>query len=145
MADTVTTQILENGNRLAVYKFTNVSDGTGETAVVKVDATSAGPLGVKVQGQTFYPGIHLKVAEIKYSVFSMGLRIQWVATTAVDMLVLQATDHWELLNNRMGFGGLYVPAGTTGATGSIQFTTVGAAVGSGYTIIMTVTKGAPQS
>lgn len=145
MADTVTSQLLENGQRLVVYKFTNLSDGTGEAGVVKVDATATGPLGIIVQGQTFYPGTNLKIVEIKYSVFSMGLRIQWVATSAVDCLVLQATDHWKILDERMGFGGLYVPSGTTGATGSIQFTTVGAASGSGYTIIMTLTKGVPQS
>jgi hypothetical protein len=145
MADTVTTQILENGNRLVVMKFTNSSDGTGESGVVKVNATSTGPLGIVVQGQNFYPGVHLKVVEIKYSVFSMGLRIQWVATSDLDMLVLQATDHWKFLDERMGFGGIYVPSGTTGATGSIAFTTVGAASGSGYTVVMTMTKGVPQS
>ena len=66
MADVVTTQILENGQRFAIVKFTNVSDGTGETGVVKVDATSTGPYGVSVQGQTFYPGLHIKVVELKY-------------------------------------------------------------------------------
>lgn len=145
MADTVTSQLLENGMRLAVWKFTNLSDGTGETGVTKVDATASGSMGVVRQGQTFYPGVHLKIVEIKYSVFSMGLRIQWHATSNVDCLVLQATDHWKILDERMGFGGLYVPTGTTGATGSIDFTTVGAATGSGYTIIMTLTKGVPQS
>jgi hypothetical protein len=145
MADTVTSQILENGQRLVVYKFTNASDGTGENNVTKVDATATGPLGVIVQGQTFYPGTHLKIVEIKYSVFSMGLRIQWVANANVDALVLQATDHWKFLDERMGFGGIYVPSGTAGATGSISFTTVGAAAGSGYTVVMTLTKGVPQS
>lgn len=145
MADTVTSQLLDNGPRLAVYKFTSVSDGTGENGVIKVNATSSGSLGVVVQGQTFYPGTHLKLIEIKYSVFSMGLRIQWEATANLDMLVLQATDHWIFLNERTGFGGLYVPSGTAGATGSIAFTTVGAANGSGYTIIMTLVKGIPQT
>lgn len=145
MADTVTSQLLDNGPRLVVYKFTGLSDGTGENGVIKVNATSTGPLGVNVQGQTFYPGIHLALVEIKYSVFSEGLRIQWEATSNVDMLVLQATDHWIFLNERTGFGGLTPPAGLAGATGSIAFTTVGAASGSGYTIIMTLTKNVPQS
>lgn len=145
MADTVTSQLLVNGPRNVVYKFTNISDGTGESGVTKVNATSSGPLGVTVQGQTFYPGVNLKIAAIKYSVFSMGLRIQWVASSALDALVLQATDHWTFLNERDGFAGLYVPSGTVGATGSIQFTTVGAASGSGYTIIMMLNKGIPQT
>jgi hypothetical protein len=145
MADVVTSQLLENGPRFAIYKFTNVSDGTGESGVTKVDATSSGPLGVVVQGSTYYPGTHLKVVDVKYSVFSMGLRIQWVASSALDMLVLQATDHWQMLDERGGFGGLYVPPATAGATGSISFTTVGAATGSGYTIIMKLVKAIPQS
>lgn len=144
MADSVTSQLLENGPRFAVYKFTNVSDGTGEAGVVKVNATSTGPLGVLVQGRTFYPGTHLKLVEIKYSVFSMGLRVQWEGTPDTDMLVLQATDHWELLNQRQGFGGLYAPTSIS-PTGSIKFTTIGAGIGSGYTILMTLTKGIPQS
>ena len=45
MADAVTTQILENGNNWWSYSFTNLSDGTGESGVVKVDGSAAGPLG----------------------------------------------------------------------------------------------------
>ena len=29
MADAVTTQLIEDGDRLVIYKFTNISDGTG--------------------------------------------------------------------------------------------------------------------
>ena len=36
MVDTVTTQTLLDGERLVIMKFTNVSDGTGETAVNKI-------------------------------------------------------------------------------------------------------------
>ena len=46
MADAVTSQTIQDGARHAVLKFTNVSDGTGESAVVKVDvsALSADPM-----------------------------------------------------------------------------------------------------
>ena len=37
MADTVTSQTIQDGERVAIMKFTNVSDGTGESAVKKVD------------------------------------------------------------------------------------------------------------
>ena len=36
MADTVTTQTIQDGDKIAIMKFTNVSDGTGESAVKKL-------------------------------------------------------------------------------------------------------------
>ena len=40
MADAVTSQTLIDGPTHAVMKFTNVSDGTGESAVTKVDVSA---------------------------------------------------------------------------------------------------------
>jgi hypothetical protein len=40
MADAVATQILVDDTRRAVFKFTNISDGTGETGVVKIDVSA---------------------------------------------------------------------------------------------------------
>ena len=40
MADAVTSQTIQDGERKAVLKFTNVSDGTGESNVVKVDVSA---------------------------------------------------------------------------------------------------------
>ena len=40
MADAVTTQTIIDGPREAVLKFTNVSDGTGESAVAKIDVST---------------------------------------------------------------------------------------------------------
>ena len=53
MADAVTSQTIQDGERKAVLKFTNISDGTGEANVVKVDvsaltANSAGKACTKV-------------------------------------------------------------------------------------------------
>jgi hypothetical protein len=47
MADTVTSQTIQDGDKIAVLKFTNASDGTGESAVKKVDvsALSSNSLG----------------------------------------------------------------------------------------------------
>lgn len=136
MADTVSTQIIQNGARNIVVKFTNLSDGTGESAVTKVNATSSGPYGVSVKGQTFYPGIHLTVWKIEYDVKAMGLRIQWDATSAQDMVNLGPE------NGRMDYGfagGLTVPV-ITGATGSILFTTTGAMANSSYTVVLHLKK-----
>ena len=40
MADTVTSQTIQDGERKAVLKFTNISDGSGESAVTKVDVSA---------------------------------------------------------------------------------------------------------
>ena len=40
MADTVTSQTIQDGERLAILKFTNESDGTGESSVKKVDVSA---------------------------------------------------------------------------------------------------------
>ena len=40
MADAVASQTILDGERLAVLRFTNVSDGTGESNVAKVDVSA---------------------------------------------------------------------------------------------------------
>ena len=40
MADAVTSQTLIDGDLYAVMKFTNISDGSGESAVTKVDVSA---------------------------------------------------------------------------------------------------------
>ena len=40
MADAVASQTILDGERLAVLRFTSVSDGTGESNVVKVDVSA---------------------------------------------------------------------------------------------------------
>lgn len=145
MADAVTTHILENGPRNWAYSFTNLSDGTGESAVVKVDGSSAGPLGVIVGGQTFYPTSHLKITEIEYDIKGMALEIIWDATTPQNVMVLGGFGKL----NFKPYGGIAQVGSTgtilTGATGKIKFTTLGAMANSGYTVVMRGTKGVPQS
>ena len=145
MADAVTTHILENGPRFIVVKLTNFSDATGEIGVTKINATSAGPYGVTVGGQVFYPGIHLAITSIWFSVAAMALRLQWHATSNVDIVTLTQSDNWHFLDHRGGFGGLTPPTGVTGITGSIDFTTAGQVANSAYTVILKLTKNVPQA
>jgi len=146
MADAVTTQIIANGPRNWGYVFTNLSDGTGESGVVKVDGSASGPLGVLLQGATIYPAAHIKIIEIEFSVKGMGLAIIWDATTPQNAIYL-ASDSSGRLDFRK-FGGLAAVGATgvplTGATGKIKFSTDGAMLNSGYTIYMRGTKGIPQ-
>jgi len=146
MVDTVASQTLENGSQWYRAKFTNFSDGVGETAVVKVDPTSgyAGTtgvsLGVNFAGNVLFPGVHLKLMRMTYTVSGMTLQIDWDATSDVTMWFLQGYGKLDFQK----LGGLYVPqsggAPVTGATGKILFTTQGAGAGSSYTVDMTFKK-----
>jgi len=40
MADAVASQTIFDGERTAIMKFTDISDGTGENKVVKVDVSA---------------------------------------------------------------------------------------------------------
>ena len=61
MADTVTSQTIQDGARRVTMSFTNVSDGSGESSVTKVDVsalesdpmTGAACNGVSIETITF--------------------------------------------------------------------------------------------
>lgn len=141
MADVTTSTLLENGPRNWSYRLTNFSDGTGETGITKVDGSASGPLGVAIAGQTLYPGVHIKITEIRFQLTDMSLRIQWDASVATDAWFLTAGAD---TNNFKRVGGIFIPVGLAGATGKILFTTVGQQVNSSYAIVMYGTKGIHQ-
>jgi hypothetical protein len=124
LADAVSSQTLIDGNKNAVMKFTNTSDGTGESAVLKVDvsALSGAPTRVKIN-------------KIKYSVVGMVARLLWDATTDVTIVDLQGDGCLDCED----FGGLYNNAGT-GVTGDILLTTSGHTAGDSYSIILEMEK-----
>lgn len=124
MADAVASQTIVNGTRNVVMKFTNVSDGTGESAVKKVDASD---LGATV----------LRIDRVHFSTSGMAVRILWDATTDVDALVL-AADQTGCLDFTV-FGGLQNNAGA-GITGDINFTTIGHSSGDVYSIVLEMSK-----
>lgn len=124
MADAVTSQTILDGARNVVMKFTNLSDGTGESAVKKVDAA------VLAGAPT-----NLKVSKIHYSVTGMVVTLLWDATTDVRMVDL-AGDGWFDFRD---FGGL-TNNGGSGVTGNINLTTTGHSVGDNYTIVMEMQK-----
>lgn len=141
MADVVNSLLVENGPRNWGYQLTSFSDGTGETGVVKVDGSATGPLGVLIAGQTFYPGIHLKIREIRFQVTDMSVRLQWDATTPRDIVTLSPGADTLKFEK---FAGLFIPPGLTGATGKILLTTEGQQVNSSYMIAFWGTKGIQQ-
>jgi hypothetical protein len=130
MVDAVTTQILVDDTRRAVFKFTNISDGTGETGVVKIDVSALDPY----QGK---PCTSVAIQTLDAITSGMGVNMLWDATTDVICLTLGENDFVSFNFSR--FGGLTNNAGL-GKTGDLLFTTIGAASGDRYTIVMEVQK-----
>jgi hypothetical protein len=128
MADTVTTQTLVSNRRRLVLKITNQSDGTGESAVNKVDVSAFGCTRVRIR-------------KINYSVGGMRVSLHWAATTPVEIITLQPGEGNLCFDK---FGGLVNNAGT-GITGDITLTTNGATAGDSYSIILDMTKAGTRS
>lgn len=125
MADTVTTQVIENLplQRRKTYQFTGVSDGTGEAAVAKID----------ISGLTGAPTA-VKILKIEYSIsYAMSIKIGFDHTTDDFVAVLSGQGCLDYTNR----GGLKDP-GSAGGTGDIIFTTVGAASTDTYTILLEI-------
>ena len=126
MADSVASQTLLDGAKNVVMKFTNVSDGTGESAVTKVDVSALAGAPSEV-----------RIDRIFFSTSGMAVRILWDATADVDAFLIAADQTCEL--DFREFGGLKNNAGA-GKTGDIQFTTIGHSAGDVYSIILHMSK-----
>ena len=132
MADAVTSQTLIDGARTTVMAFTNVSDGNGESAVAKVDASAlqgmAGPGGSSVSTD-------IRISQVWYSVDGMNVDILWNASTNVLALSLFSDGHLDFRS----FGGLQNNA-ASGRDGDILFTNRNHSSGDTYSIILELTK-----
>jgi len=131
MADAVTSQTIQDGERKAVLKFTNISDGTGEAAVKKIDvsalsANSAGSACTEVA-----------VAKIWWQCVGMGVELLNDATT--DTLIIGLSPDSNGFHDYSDFSGIPNDAGD-GKTGDVMFTTIGASSSDTYTVIVEVLK-----
>jgi len=120
MADAVASQTLLDGPGLCVIKCTNVSDGTGESAVVKVDVSGLTPAPSRVS-----------IKRIVASTSGMGVRILWDATTDVVCFLVAQDQTIDLT-----FDPPLVNNSGDGITGDVSFTTIGHTSGDTYTIIL---------
>lgn len=127
MADAVTTQTLIEDARKLVLKLTNVSDGTGEAAVTKVDVSTFTQNGVALTG--------VRIEKIVYSTVGMSVLLYWDATA--DVLA------WTLPADASGcvcFDPPLVNNAGAGVTGDLQLTTTGHTAGDAYSIILHLAK-----
>jgi hypothetical protein len=136
MADAVTSQTLSDGDRIAVVKFTNISDGTGESSVEKVDisALAASNTGLTPSRAT--------IEQIWYDIGGMRVALEWNATSNVVAAVLGGSAAAGNVNGHMdfrSFGGLKNTE-ASGANGDIDLTTHGHTNHDHYTIVMQLRK-----
>lgn len=131
MADAVTSQTILDGERLFIAKFTNFSDGTGETNVIKIDVSTLNPnsFGLACNG--------VKLNKIYGTTHGMEVRILWDATT--DQFAWQIPQNSNYLMDFSSFGGIPNNAGA-GKTGNLLFSTADASAGDMYTIVLECLK-----
>jgi len=131
VADTVTSQTIQDGERKAVMRFTNISDGTGESAVVKVDVSA---LSSNSAGDAC---TEVSVAKIWWQCVGMGVELLNDATA--DTLIIGLSPDSNGYHDYSDFTGIPNNAGA-GKTGDIVFTTIGASNTDTYTVILELIK-----
>ena len=136
MADAVTSQTLSDGDRIAVMKFTNLSDGNGEASVKKVDVSA---LAANSAGAT--PAL-ASIEQIWYDIGGMRVSLEWNATTNVVAAVLggsAAAGPGSGYMDFRSFGGLKNTL-ASGYDGDIDLTTSGHTNLDHYTIVLQLRK-----
>lgn len=127
MTDVVDSKVIHSGRRYGLH-LTNVSDGTGESAVAKVDiSTLRDPRGAVAT--------YTAIDRIEYNIQGFtSVRLFWDHTTDDEIAVLPTGSgvlDWSVA------GGNVDPK-TTGGTGDVLLTTAGAVSGATYDITIWV-------
>ena len=127
MADTVTTQTIADTSGVKfVTKLTNLSDGTGETLVKKVDASEL----------TFMTEDgNRKISKIWFSVNTANskssVEVLWDGTTNSTAMFLNGSGHFDFRPS-----GDEIPNNAGTPTGDVLISTNNFASGDNYTIIV---------
>lgn len=122
--DTVVTKTIRNAGGKYALLFGNASDGTGESAVVKV--STAAMAGTPTQ---------MEITKLKWSVQGMAVSVLYDAGTDDRVAILTGDGELSELKD----GPLKDPQ-SSGHTGNVLFTTHGHSSGDGYTIYMELRK-----
>ena len=120
-----------DGERLAIMKFTNISDGTGENLVTKVTVSSLAASG---SGKACTGVIVNKITSVCHG---MEVRMYWDATTDVPFFL--CTVNTNYMNDFSDFGGITNNSGA-GKTGNIAFSTSDQTAGDTYTVVLEMIK-----
>jgi len=137
MADAVTSQTLSDGDRTAVMKFTNISDGSGEASVKKVDVSA---LATSSRDGATCTRVH--ITQVWYAISGMRIDLEWDASTNVKGLILgggvvlePTVGHFDFRS----FGGLKNTE-ASGVSGDVALTTLHHTSNDAYTIVLELNK-----
>ena len=126
MADTVSTKSAGGPHNERVYVFTGISDGTGESGVVKIDKSALTLAGVEPTA--------INILTITANIQGYAyVSLKFDHTTDDNIVVLGAGSFYEDFRD---YGGLKDEQ--TGGTGDIILTSSGAFSGASYTIVLRV-------
>ena len=129
MADAVTSQTLQDGDKSVVMKFTNISDGTGyDDTVVDVSLLQA-------QSGSGAACTGVAIQCVWYECSGMAVDLLWDATTPLIAWSLSGYGYFDFRSA----GPLINNAGS-GKTGDIKFRTVGHSSGDRYSIMLKMGK-----
>ena len=127
MADIVTTQVLSDTSGVKyVAKMTNISDGSGESLVKKIDASTT----------TFMTEDgNRKIAKIWWSVnttkANASVELVWDGDTNATAILLNGQGYWDLRT-----AGNEIINNATTPTGDVLLSTRDFVVGDNYTILV---------
>lgn len=138
MADAVAVRVIDNTPDYYVVHCTNVSDGTGEADVVKIDKSTL------VAADGAEPA-SLDILKCKWNCDGMAVRVEWDHTT--DDLALALSGVGEVDFTRTGAPQNIISASqglkdprSAGGAGDILFTTVGHTSGDTYNVTLWLRK-----
>ena len=138
MADVVTSQTLvDTTGTKTVMKFTNISDGSGETLVTKMDSSA---LTFMTEDAT------KKIAKVWWNVNTSsgnaGVEVLWAGsgTTSANAtaLFLSGQGYWDLQTSGNSIPNNATLTASTSPAGDILFSTKNFAANDSYTIILEV-------
>jgi hypothetical protein len=133
MADRVDTLDVFNGKDLIGRRIFCLSDGTGESAVVKVQRSTL------VNSNGIVPS-KLAIEQLWWSINGFSsIELDWDHTTADEIAVLATGNGAQLYGRTLGvdLGSLWDP-GSAGGTGNIILTSRGAVANASYNIYMLI-------
>lgn len=141
MADAVISRVLRNDKRIYTVQLLNLSDGTGESNVVKVDKSA-------LLAQDAAEPARLAIAQIRWNIQGFTyIRLSFDHDTDDIVRYLSGSGYDDY--GGMGYpnapdaayvgaSGLLADPATAGGTGDLLLTTVGHSSGDTYDILMTL-------